>query len=163
MKQFGLLRHAKSDWSDGSLDDFDRPLNKRGREAAEAMGPIIRGCGFDRVLASSAKRVRETVELAGLTNVEFREDMYGASPDRLLSIAASAGGESQRLLMVGHNPTVHRLADRLARDEDSQARHHLKHKFPTCALAVIGAEISEWDELKRVTGVLERFVRPNDL
>lgn len=163
MKQFGLLRHAKSDWSDGSLDDFDRPLNKRGREAAEAMGPVIRGFNFDRVLASSAKRVRETVELAGLAGVEFREDMYGASPDRLLSIAASAGGESQRLLMVGHNPTIHRLADRLAREEDSQARQHLKHKYPTCALAVIGAEISEWDELKLVTGVLERLARPNDL
>ena len=75
MKMFGLLRHAKSDWSDGSLDDFDRPLNKRGRATAEAMGPVIRGCNFDRVLASSAKRVRETVELAGLKDVEFREDM----------------------------------------------------------------------------------------
>jgi len=163
MKLFGLLRHAKSDWSDDALDDFDRPLNKRGRAAAEAMGPIIRGCGFDRILASSAKRVRETVELAGLTGVEFREDMYGASPDRLLAIAASAGGASKRLLMVGHNPTVHRLADRLARDEDSESRRHLTHKFSTGALAVLGVEISEWDELKRVTGVLERFVRPRDL
>jgi len=163
MKMFGLLRHAKSDWSDGSLDDFDRPLNKRGRATAEAMGPVIRGCNFDRVLASSAKRVRETVELAGLKDVEFREDMYSASPDRLLSIAASAGGDSQRLLMVGHDPAMHRLADRLARAEESDERRYLAAKFPTGALAVMEFEISEWDELGRAMGVLEKFVRPRDL
>ena len=163
MKLLGLLRHAKSDWSDGTLDDFDRPLNERGRAAAEAMGPIIRDCNFDRILASSARRVRETVELAGLTGVEFREDMYGASPERLLAIAASAGGDSQRLLMVGHDPTMHRLADRLARREVSNERKHLERKFPTAALAVISFEIDSWDELSRVTGVLERFVRPRDL
>ncbi|MDD3598059.1 MAG: histidine phosphatase family protein, partial [Sulfuricurvum sp.] len=29
MKTLYLIRHAKSDWSDESLSDFDRPLNKR--------------------------------------------------------------------------------------------------------------------------------------
>jgi len=38
MKTLYLLRHAKSSWTDGSLRDFDRPLNERGREAAELIG-----------------------------------------------------------------------------------------------------------------------------
>ena len=29
-----VMRHAKSSWSDASLDDHDRPLNKRGRRDA---------------------------------------------------------------------------------------------------------------------------------
>ena len=32
-----LVRHAKSDWGDTSLDDFDRPLNERGKRDAPAM------------------------------------------------------------------------------------------------------------------------------
>ena len=33
-----LLRHAKSDWESGFLNDFDRPLAKRGRQDAPAVG-----------------------------------------------------------------------------------------------------------------------------
>jgi len=33
MKTLMLLRHAKSDWEDVSLPDFDRPLAARGRRA----------------------------------------------------------------------------------------------------------------------------------
>ncbi len=32
-----LIRHAKSSWSDLSLDDFDRPLNERGNRDAPKM------------------------------------------------------------------------------------------------------------------------------
>ena len=38
MKRLAVLRHAKSSWNDRELDDFDRPLNRRGREAALRMG-----------------------------------------------------------------------------------------------------------------------------
>ena len=31
MKQLILIRHAKSDWGNPGLDDFDRPLNERGK------------------------------------------------------------------------------------------------------------------------------------
>ena len=33
-----LFRHAKSDWAQPELDDYDRPLASRGRSAAPAMG-----------------------------------------------------------------------------------------------------------------------------
>ena len=38
MKTLSLLRHAKSGWNDPVARDFDRPLNGRGRRAAETMG-----------------------------------------------------------------------------------------------------------------------------
>jgi len=34
MKTLYLVRHAKSSWKDPTLDDFDRPLNKRGKHDA---------------------------------------------------------------------------------------------------------------------------------
>ena len=45
MKTLGIFRHAKSDWNDARLRDFDRPLNKRGRKGAAIMGLHIREHG----------------------------------------------------------------------------------------------------------------------
>jgi phosphohistidine phosphatase len=36
VKTLIIMRHAKSDWGDPQLTDLDRPLNARGRAAAEA-------------------------------------------------------------------------------------------------------------------------------
>lgn len=163
MKRFGLLRHAKSDWSHAGLADFDRPLNERGEAAARAMAPVLADCDFELVLASTARRVRETVALAGLDRVQWEERIYGAGVGDLLARIARVDPAINRLLVVGHNPTMHQLANRLARADDSAMRKRLEEKYPTAALAVMDVEIRSWDELGRVTGVLERFVRPKDL
>lgn len=64
MIQLALLRHAKSSWDQPQLDDFDRPLNERGRRAAPIMGHMLASLKFapDVVLCSPAKRTRETLE-----------------------------------------------------------------------------------------------------
>ncbi len=60
MKKLTLIRHAKSDWDAGAPSDFDRPLSKRGRKAASAMGRFIRreAGRYDHVLVSPARRRR---------------------------------------------------------------------------------------------------------
>ena len=42
MKTVILVRHAKSSWKDPGLEDFDRPLNKRGKRDAPFMGKKLR-------------------------------------------------------------------------------------------------------------------------
>ena len=63
MKTLHVLRHAKSDWGDSSLRDFDRPLNERGWKAAKSMGRVMRERGIapDLVLVSPAARTTETL------------------------------------------------------------------------------------------------------
>ena len=60
MKTILLLRHAKSDWGDPGLADFDRPLAKRGRKDAPRMGEVLAlfNCVPDRILSSSARRAK---------------------------------------------------------------------------------------------------------
>ena len=88
MKQLGLFRHAKSDWNDARLRDFDRPLNERGRKGAALMGVHIRdhGVRWSRIIASPAARVTQTIEIAS--------DASGESPpilwDRRIYLASSA-------------------------------------------------------------------------
>ena len=45
MLTLSLLRHAKSSWDDGSLEDFERPLAKRGESAAPRMGAFMAAAG----------------------------------------------------------------------------------------------------------------------
>ena len=63
MRTLYVLRHAKSDWGDASLQDFDRPLNGRGRKAAKAMGSEMRERGLapDLVYSSPSARTTETL------------------------------------------------------------------------------------------------------
>ena len=61
-----LFRHAKSSWATPGLPDFDRPLAPRGEEAAPLMAAFLAESGLapDLVLCSSARRTRETLDLA---------------------------------------------------------------------------------------------------
>jgi phosphohistidine phosphatase len=62
MKTIIIIRHAKSSWSDLRLDDFDRPLNKRGKRNAPFMGQKLKEKKImpDIILSSPAKRARKT-------------------------------------------------------------------------------------------------------
>ena len=65
MKKLFLIRHAKSDWSNPTLDDFDRPLNERGKTNAPFIGDLLREKGVfpDVIISSPAYRARETARI----------------------------------------------------------------------------------------------------
>ncbi|MCE2482681.1 MAG: histidine phosphatase family protein, partial [Alphaproteobacteria bacterium] len=97
MKTLLLLRHAKSDWGDPAREDFDRPLNARGRKAARGMAGHIarRGLGPDLVWCSTAARARETwalmaTALAPGIGAAWRDDLNLATARDLLAIARRA-------------------------------------------------------------------------
>jgi len=170
-----LLRHAKSSWSDPTLADFDRPLNKRGQKAAPRMGDYLREHGLlpDLVLCSAARRAVETWDLAGgaLTEggtapatVKFLRSLYLATPSRILSTLRRTPDEADRVLMVGHNPGFEHLAIGLAGpDSKPEAQTYMNAKFPTGALAELRFEAKRWQDVAPGTGKLVRFVIPKAL
>ncbi len=111
MKRLIVLRHGKSDWGTGA-PDHERPLNKRGRGAAALMGRLLTAIGQqpDRVITSSATRAATTAELAAEAGhwecpIEVTDALYGTSPGAVLRLLTATGGESERLMLVGHEPT----------------------------------------------------------
>ena len=60
-----LIRHAKSSWNNPLHSDFDRPLNERGNHDAPLMGKKLKLLNIipDLIVASSAKRTRQTAKL----------------------------------------------------------------------------------------------------
>src|SRR5678816_3135105 len=111
-----LLRHAKSSWDDASQQDFERPLNNRGRKACAVIGEVIeeKGIDFDLVLVSTALRTRQTIELvkerAKLRGeVRYDERIYEATVSQLLEVIGQVDSDRESVLLVGHNPGIEEL------------------------------------------------------
>jgi phosphohistidine phosphatase len=169
LKTLYVLRHAKSDWGDSSLRDFDRPLNERGWKAAKSMGREMRARGLapDLVLVSPAARTTETLarveegfgEKFGA--VEER-NIYLAETETLLGLVRGAPADSDRLMIVGHNPGMHELV--LVLSEGPQdVRADAAEKFPTAALAEISFDVRDWTDVAAGSGQIRSFLKPRHL
>lgn len=167
MKRLGLLRHAKSDWDDMSLRDFDRGLNARGRKGAALMGTHIldQGGSWDMVLASPAERVTRTLEASGLDiPARFEETAYLADSTTLIRLLGSCDDAADAILLMGHNPGLQELALNLvAPENENDLFNAVMQKYPTAAFAVLELDIARWADIENGCGKLVHFARPRDL
>ena len=161
MKTIYLLRHAKSSWKDENLSDIERPLNGRGRKAAETLGafPKREKVMVDLVLSSSAVRARQTTDrvLAAAnisTDVRFDERIYEAEVPRLLEIVKQIENTKKSVLLVGHNPGFEEFLEWLTGAIET---------MQTGALAKVILKNSAWEQIQGKTGTLEWIVRPKEL
>ncbi|MBM9596429.1 SixA phosphatase family protein [Roseitranquillus sediminis] len=159
-----LIRHAKSSWAD-PLDDIDRPLNKRGRKAADVLGHWLAEDRRmpERVFCSPAHRTSETWEriraAAGTgpaaTDVEA---LYNATAQTILDTLRTAQG--QHVALIGHNPGIGAFAARIVSDRPEHERYG---DYPTGATTIIDFDTSDWSEVGWGSGVVAEFVIPADL
>ena len=171
MKTLMLMRHAKSDWSGNFRTDHDRPLNKRGKEAAPLMGTFLKNQKLvpDKIYCSTAKRTEETCDLLvkalnRKVDIDYSDALYGASDETLLDHAMSADPDCDRILLIAHNPGLHELALELISDSaEGVDRHALQGNFPTAALAVFAFDVSRWEDVAPHTGHLICYQTPRDL
>lgn len=164
-----LLRHAKSSRPEG-IEDHDRPLSGRGREASQRMGAYMASQGLvpDQVLTSTARRTWETWHLALVAfdhGIDCRSELrvYDASPEALLDAIRDTPHKVATLLLVGHNPGMQELAVSLIGDADAADRTDLEHKLPTAGLVVFDFDAADWSGIRPGTGQLERFVTPKSV
>jgi phosphohistidine phosphatase len=149
MKTLALVRHAKSSWDHPGIDDHDRPLNERGVRDAPRMAarlatehPELRG---GALLSSTALRAATTADAfadALDTTVRLDERLYGASPRRIVELAA-ARSESA-VVVVAHDPG---LSDLVRHWSGFPADGAIPH-MPTCAVAVFDFDIDDWRGLE---------------
>lgn len=166
-----LLRHAKSAWPD-DVPDHDRPLAPRGRRDAPAAGKWLRTSDYvpDQVLCSTARRARETWQLAAEKlgahpQTVFEDRVYGASSSELLALARQTSADVRSLLIVGHDPAIRELTLELASEETghagAEALGRVLAKYPTAAIAVLSFS-GGWAELGAGRARLADFVVPDD-
>ena len=94
MKNIILIRHAKSDWNNENLTDFERPLNARGFRDAEFMSSRLanKGLHIDCIISSSAVRALTTAEFFAQAlsmdknSIIQHRFLYGASESQYVDI-----------------------------------------------------------------------------
>lgn len=124
---------------------------------------------FDRIIASPAVRVAETMDIAsrawGRTfPIEWDRRIYLASSATLIDLLREVTGNPGSLLMVGHNPGLEDLIFDLVPDDGTcPLRAIVEQKFPTATFAVLECAIDRWADLEPGCARLIELTRPRDL
>ncbi|MEO1537657.1 MAG: histidine phosphatase family protein [Pseudomonadota bacterium] len=160
-----LMRHAKSSWDDPEEDDFNRPLNGRGRKSAPAIGEWLARRGYlpDVVLVSGARRTVETWErmarvLPETAAMQSAPALYLAEPKVILGVLRAQTAPT--IMMIGHNPGFGLLALALAK---TSPKHSKFAQYPTGATTVFEFEAKTWQEVEPRNGDVVDFAVPREL
>ena len=159
-KELLLVRHGKSDWGNLTLKDFDRPLNKRGKENAPEMAERLlnRGFKFDLMVSSPAKRAKTTAKLFAeayqTDHIQYEEAIYEANTNTLLSVVNGLDNASDTVIMFGHNPGFTDFANELS---DANI-----YNIPTAGMVLISFPFDSWEMVSRGTGNLIFFDYPKN-
>jgi phosphohistidine phosphatase len=146
MKSLLLIRHAKSSWNHLGLDDFDRPLNDRGKRNAPEMAErlFLKKIKIDAFVSSTAKRALKTAEAFakqyGRKEKEIitHDELYHASPSVFKKVIASLPDEFDTVAMFSHNPGITEFVNSLTT--------HRIDNMPTCAVFAVRSKSDTWAE-----------------
>jgi phosphohistidine phosphatase len=142
VKRLVVIRHAKSSWSNALIEDFDRPLNERGKKDAPLMAKRLKEKKIipDLLITSPAKRANSTskkfAKVFDIDKKKIRKDpkLYHASESVILKIAKELDEKFNVVFIVGHNPGLTEFVNIASNLEIDN--------IPTAGVTVL--EISSW-------------------
>jgi phosphohistidine phosphatase len=148
MKTVLLIRHAKSDWGDSSLNDFDRPLNERGKTDAPVMGHrlVDNKVKIDQFISSPAKRAKKTATIIAKAykvdkdDILFRDELYGAAENVFWDVITNADKKAENIAIFSHNPGITDFANQLTETRIDN--------IPTCGVFAVKAHCEKWKDFK---------------
>jgi phosphohistidine phosphatase len=144
MKSILLIRHAKSSWDDPAMDDFDRPLNERGKKNAPEMAVRLhdRGIRLDMLVSSPAKRAKQTAKafqkILEVEKLEFVEELYLPVPSAFGKVIASLPVLVNSVALFSHNPGITEFANLLSTTRIDN--------MPTASVFAVNADIKDWKD-----------------
>ena len=152
MKKLYLLRHGKSSWEYPELDDFERPLNKRGRRDVPVIGKLLnkQKINPDLIITSPAVRAAFTARVIAEIisypekKIVYEHAVYDASVLALVNVIHNVDDRMNQLMLVGHNPGFTSLINYLA-DKNLD-------NLPTAGLYGMEFSISRWNEVTENSG-----------
>lgn len=159
-----IMRHAKSSWDDSSQKDFDRPLNKRGRKDAPAMGKYLWGLGLipGHIISSPAQRARETIlkvsDAVGVKEniIQWNENLYYEGVEAYLKAIRSTPSAVEIVLVAGHNPTVEQTVAKLSGGAVRKA-------ITTANIACFLSSAENWSEISERNSEFKWLRSPKEL
>lgn len=167
MKTLILIRHAKSDWDNANLTDFERPLSERWIKETKFVSKILKKLELktDLILCSSATRTRETLEWiweeidADNKKIEYVKWIYdnhmALSMDYYLELLWNVDNKNDRVAIIWHNNFITKLL-RLITWNDYIS-------METLWVAIIDFDIEKRENISKNKWKLVFFLSPKDL
>ena len=157
-KKLFIIRHAKSSWKDSSLDDFDRPLNKRGKLNAPFIGDKLKEKEVvpDIIISSPALRAKSTAEIIAKKvkydkKILFKRDIYEVGESAIHKILTKLDNENSVVFLFGHNPDLNMLAEDYVNFDEN---------IPTCGIVEIEFNCKRWKDISAKNAKLISFDYP---
>lgn len=147
MKRFYLVRHAKSSWTQPSLNDHDRTLDDWGNKDAKIMAKLImHEYGVpDLIHSSTAKRALETaVHFANCFNLpleQLKKDkgLYLCDIEDIITTLTQLKESINSVMIFGHNPGITYFANVICEANI--------YDVPTCGVLIIDVNVDQWSNL----------------
>jgi len=160
MKTLYIVRHAKSSWDDPDLDDFNRPLNKRGEKDAPRMGKRLKEkeITVDLMISSPATRALKTCKAIAKVLEYSKEkivqvkNLYHADEDAIFSVLKNIHEPNNVVMIFGHNPGLTEFANTLLNETIMN--------IPTAGVVAGKLKIDSWKNIKPGCGELLFFDFP---
>jgi phosphohistidine phosphatase len=148
MKQLFIIRHAKSSWDIGVLNDFDRTLNQRGHADAPAMAKrlIDKDIAIDLFVSSTANRALTTAIYFAETYHKEEKDiikvdeLYYAVPAVFYKTMANLSNEFNSVALFSHNPGITDFVNELTKTQIDD--------MPTCGIFAVHIHANSWADFK---------------
>ncbi|MEA3288543.1 MAG: histidine phosphatase family protein [Campylobacterota bacterium] len=160
MKKLYLIRHGKSSWKDITLDDFDRPLNKRGRKDAPFMAQLLKQKNItpDLIISSPANRAKTTALffqdiLNPKEQIQFDQTLYFSSLSVLEKLIENINNKYETVFILSHNPTLNEFIEKHLDIYDN---------LPTTGVIGISSDTKSWDDFFDNTLELLMFDYPKN-
>ena len=162
MKNIILFRHAEYSWNEPLLNNYDKPLNDTGIEAAKKMGKYLSQKNEipEIVISSTATRAKQTIEIAMKEGkwdrpISFNKIIYSGTTNDLLNIIKKQNDQYNSICIVGHEPKFSNFIDLSVNSENTY--------FPTATMAKIIFETNKWNLIEFGFGNLKWLISPKDL
>src|SRR5689334_9714591 len=149
MKTLLIIRHAKSDQSFFG-NDFERPLNERGKKDAPEMAKRLldRNIHIDAFVASPAKRAKKTAELfcetykQNIEDIVFISALYHAPAREFYEVIKTLDDKLGTIAIFAHNPGISYFVNELINDTRVD-------NMPTCAIFAVQMNIDHWKDFAK--------------
>lgn len=164
MKTLILVRHAKSSWDDVNLPDFDRPLNKRGKEDAKKMAERLHKKikKLDAIISSPAKRAKKTAESFAEIfkireeDIQFYPSLYHAAGNDFFEVIEELSNKLDTVAVFSHNPGITYFSNNLITDINID-------NVPTTGIFAVKIDISKWSDFKNAERQFLFFDYPKNI
>lgn len=150
IKTLLIIRHAKSSWDEAALNDFERPLNDRGKKDAPVMAQRLKdkNIQINAFVASPAKRAKKTAELFAevyendKAHILYISKLYHAGPEVFFEVAEALDDTYNTVAIFSHNPGITEFVNQL----DSAVQ---VDNMPTCGIFAVQLKDPSWKNFSK--------------